>query len=102
MENNKLDRAKKRLTQLKGFYIHFSIYLTINAIILTNFYIRSVETTYDFWSIPTFLTAIFWGVGVLLHGANTFRALPFYTKNWERRQIEKMMRGEPSKTENYK
>ena len=101
MENNKLDRAKKRLAQLKGFYIHLSIYLTINAIILTNFYIRSIETTYEFWSFPTFFTAIFWGAGVLLHGANTFRALPFYTKKWERKQIEKMMK-EQSNTKEYK
>ena len=102
MEKNKLDRAKKRLAQLKGFYIHLSIYLTINAIILTNFFIRSVETTYDFWSFPTFMTAIFWGVGVLLHATNTFRALPFYTKNWERKRIEKMMKEEHSKSKEYK
>ena len=102
MENKKLERAKKRLEQLKGFYIHFSIYLTINAIILTNFYMRSVETAYEFWSFPTFFTAIFWGVGVALHAAHTFQILPFYRKNWERRQIEKFMKEDQNSSENYK
>ena len=92
MVNSRLEKAKKRLDQLKGFYLHLAIYLTINVIILTNFYFRSLDSNYEFWSIPTFFTALFWGVGVLLHGANTFRALPFYTKKWERKQIEKMMK----------
>ena len=101
MENRKLERAKKRLEQLKGFYIHFSIYLTINAIILTTFYSRSMESQYEFWSFPTFFTAIFWGVGVALHAAHTFQILPFYQKSWERRQMEKFMQEDKGASEKY-
>ena len=102
MEKSKIERAKKRVDQLKGFYIHLSIYLMINMIIWVNFYIRSLDGTYEFWSLPTFFTTLLWGVGVAMHAANTFRILPFYRKDWERRQIDKLMKEDQHSIQKYK
>ena len=37
----KYDRAKKRVDELKGFYIHLTIYVVINTFILINIYLNS-------------------------------------------------------------
>ena len=101
-EEDRLKRAKERLDQLKGFYIHLTVYLVINSIILMNFVIRSLNSDYDFWTFPSFITAFFWGIGLFFHAANVFNILPFYGKNWERRQIEKFMMEDQQESQKYK
>ncbi len=101
-EEDKLLRAKKRLDQLKGFYIHLSVYLVINSVIIGNFFIRSLNSDYEFWTFPTFITPIFWGIGLFLHAANTFQILPFYGSAWERRQIKKFMEEDRQESQKYK
>lgn len=101
MEIDKLERAKKRLEKLKGFYIHLSIYLVINSIVMGSFVIRSMDTNYDFWSFPTFMTPVFWGIGLLIHGLHTFQVLPFARSGWEERRIAEFMEEYKKESENF-
>lgn len=87
INQDKLNRAKKRVDELKGFYIHFSIYLAVNAFILVNIYLN----TDDFWQVGHFFTLFFWGIGVAFHAMNVFRYNPLFSKSWEERQIKKYM-----------
>ena len=88
-ENEKLNRAKKRVEELKGFYIHLSVYLVINAFIMVNILIRSWDDGDTFWQFGTFFTPFFWGIGLAFHGAKVFNYNPILGKNWEERQIRK-------------
>ena len=85
LENDKLKRAKKRVDDIKGFYIHLSIYIIINAFILINIYLN----TNDFWFWGHFTTLFFWGIGVAFHGAKVFGFNPLFSKSWEEKQIQK-------------
>ena len=85
MQEEKLRRAKKKVDDIKGFYIHFSIYLIINTFILVNIYLN----TDDFWQWGHFLTLFFWGIGVAFHGARVFGFRLLFSKSWEERQIQK-------------
>lgn len=80
----KIDRARRRVKALKGFYQHIAAYVIVNTGLLISYYYRA---DYEFWSFQTFSTAIFWGVGVLCHAFNTFGTRLFLGKDWEERKI---------------
>ena len=63
--NNKLERAKKRVEEIKGFYIHLAVYIVINAFLLVNVYIRTMGDGGNFWQLSTFFTLLFWGLNCL-------------------------------------
>ena len=85
--DDKYGRAKKRVDELKGFYIHLLVYVAVNAFILINIAMQSNE----FWQWPHFFTLFFWGIGLLVHAAIVFKYNPLFGKNWEERQIKKYM-----------
>ena len=100
--NDKLNRAKKRLDELKGFYIHLIVYLGVNTFILVNIAVRSLEDSDSFWHFGTFITPVFWGIGLLIHALNTFRINPFFGKDWEKKQIQKYIDEDKREIEKFK
>lgn len=90
-------RAKKRVDELKGFYIHLAVYLVVNMFILVNIYLHSD----NFWRWGHFYTLLFWGVGLAFHAAHTFHFNPFFGKKWEQRQIQKYMDEDEKDSQRY-
>ena len=94
-EDNYLS-AKKRVKKLKGFYIHFAVYIVVNTFISANIIISNIyehgETFIEaFWNFEAFAVWIFWGIGLAIHAFNVF-GLPFlFSKDWEERKIKKYM-----------
>ncbi len=101
-DTEKYDRAKRRMAQLKGFYIHATVYTVINTFILVNIYVNSGYDGGSFWRFEHFFTLFFWGIGLLVHGAKTFGFNPFFGKNWEERQIQKYMDADKKESEKFK
>lgn len=104
MENlntKKFNRAKKRVEELKGFYIHLGVYIVINIFILVNIFVRNDYEGESFWQFKHFLTPFFWGIGLLFHAAKVFNINPFLGKDWEKRQIEKYMEKDREQTDRY-
>ena len=95
-ENDKYKRAKKRVDEIKGFYIHLTVYIVVNTFIIINIALR----TGSLWHWAHFITPFFWGIGLLFHASHTFRYNPFFGKGWEERQIRKFM--DEDKKENNK
>ncbi len=86
--NERYQRAKKRVDELKGFYIHFGIYLIMVPIFIW----LNVRSTHFPWAI---FPIAGWGMGVLGHAYETHQwNLPFFGKNWEERKIKEYMREE--------
>lgn len=98
LNKDKYNRAKKRIDELKGFYIHLSIYVVVNTFILINIYLH----TDTFWQWEHFITLIAWGIGVLFHAFKTFGFNPFLGKDWEERQIQKYMDEDKEEMNKYK
>lgn len=85
MENDeRYLRAKKRVENLKGFYIHLTAYILVNAFIFAiNF------STYDgeWWFL---FTLGGWGIGLIIHGITVFASSRFGA-DWEERKIQKYL-----------
>ncbi|MDT0540146.1 MULTISPECIES: 2TM domain-containing protein [Croceitalea] len=101
LKTEKLNRAKKRVEQIKGFYIHATIYTIINIFILVNIFIGNGYDGENFWQFSHFLTPFFWGIGLFFHAAKVFNFNPILNKDWEKRQIEKYMEEDRKISEKY-
>ncbi|MED1511103.1 MULTISPECIES: 2TM domain-containing protein [Bacillus] len=77
-------RAKKRVENLKAFYIHLTVYILVNLML---FFINVSSDSSKLW----FLYPLGgWGIGIVIHGLTTF---PFgiFGKEWEERKIKEYM-----------
>lgn len=92
-------RAKKRVKEIKGFYIHLSVYIIINIFISGVIIYGLMESGDSFSDALTnfgvYSTWCFWGIGMFFHwlGVFGFKSLGF-GKDWEERKIREMMEKE--------
>ena len=80
-------RAQKKVKKIIGFYWHLASYVIINLFLI--FFLGAHNS--DFWSLGTFSTAIFWGIGLFFHFIGVFGADLIFGKNWEQRKIKEYM-----------
>tara|TARA_R110000796_G_scaffold35017_3_gene90111 strand:+ start:80793 stop:81122 length:330 start_codon:yes stop_codon:yes gene_type:complete len=109
METNSADkkeRAKRRVAELKGFYVHLTVYIIVNtciSIFIIGSSMSNGGTFIDsFWDFGNFATPIFWGIGLFFHGMKVFSFNPFFGKDWEERQIQKYMEEDKRDIEKYR
>jgi hypothetical protein len=104
MENttDKLKRAKKRVEQIKGFYVHLAVYIVVNLIIVGSFVIRNGfdGEPFDFWGALS--TTVFWGIGLAFHALHVFGLHGIFGPHWEERQIRKYMEEDRREAEKFK
>jgi len=102
----KKERAKKRVEELKGFYIHFMVYVLVNIMISTVIVVSQISDGTGFleaiWNFGVISTWIFWGIGIFFHAVKVFGLNPFFGKGWEERQIQKYMDEDKQASEKYK
>jgi sensor histidine kinase YesM len=84
ISDKKYARAKKRVEDLKGFYIHFAIYLLMIPVFI---YLNMRSTGFP-WAI---FPIIGWGAGISGHAMEVFNYNPFLGKNWEEKKIRELM-----------
>lgn len=96
IREDKLDRIRRRVKEIRGFYVHATVYVIVNIFILALHYYFSAQEGEPFGQISHFFTPIFWGLGLLFHGMQTFRKNPFLGKKWEDRMIRKIMEEQES------
>lgn len=82
--DKRYQRAKKKVDDLKGFYIHFVIYCLMVPVFI---YLNFISTGFP-WALFPILS---WGWGVISHAAETFGWNPIFNKKWESRKIEELM-----------
>ncbi|MBM1107655.1 2TM domain-containing protein [Aurantibacter crassamenti] len=112
METNqakKLKRAQRRVGQIKKFYKHLRIFIVVNILLLVfkfkayEFFTEKGISDEGFlnwfeWNIIG--TPVIWGIGLGCHAIYVFilkskplkELRPQFLKDWEERQIEKIMR----------
>ncbi|WP_405414133.1 2TM domain-containing protein [Maribacter sp. Asnod1-A12] len=105
-ESDALANAEKKVKDLKGFYLHFSLYILANIIIVAmNVMIRIYEgeSLYDaLVNFGTFITPFFWGIGLVFHAVKVFDYNPFLGRDWEARQISKYMEEDKREFEKFR
>ncbi|WP_232304833.1 2TM domain-containing protein [Maribacter thermophilus] len=104
-KNVKLERAKKRLKELKGFYFHLTIYIVVNVFITTSTIVGRVNDgaeIMDVLDFGSFAIWVFWGIGLFFHGMKVFSYNPIFSKEWEERQIQKYIEKDRQEAEKFR
>ena len=84
IKDKRYQKAKERVEAIKGFYGNLTAYvLVIPFLVWLNF-----ETTDFPWFI---FPAVFWGIGVTVHGLEAHGYNPIWGKRWEERKIRELM-----------
>jgi hypothetical protein len=81
-------RAKKRVEEIKGFYVHLGIYLIVNTML---FLINVLSDSGNYWFYWPLLG---WGIGLAAHAFTVFAMGGLFGTNWEERQIRKLLEEE--------
>ena len=90
-EQIRLERATKRVKQIKGFYKHVMIYIIVNSLlILLNYF--DLDEGEKFLQFSTFSTLFFWGIGLLFHAIKVFGKNIFLGTDWEEKKINQYMK----------
>lgn len=92
-------RAKKRVKAIKGFYVHFIVYVLVN-IFISGVIIFGLMQSGDsfvetFSNFGVYSTWVFWGIGMFFHwlGVFGFKSIGFGS-DWEEKKIKELMEKE--------
>ena len=88
-DTEKLTNARRHVAAVKGFYIHLSVFILVNILLVAiNWAIGT-----PWWAQWPFLG---WGVGIIGHALAVFGQLPGFAKDWEARQVKRYMDRTPN------
>ena len=89
MEDYIYRKARKRVKQKKGFYIHLSVYIAVGIFFLC------MNILTDPWDLWFFYPLMPWGIGLMIHYFGIF-GLPgkerVLTAKWEEKEMEREIR----------
>lgn len=98
---SKLERAEKKVKEIKDFYNHLGWFLVVNIVVLIVrfrlfdiFPIESVSVGKNIaiWiDVNMTVMPLLWLFGLICHGLYVYKNKFRFFKNWEQRQIEKYM-----------
>jgi hypothetical protein len=88
-------QAKKKVSEIRGFYGNLSAYIFVNLGFLVINLLTSPNELWFFWPM------LGWGVGVAIHGLRVFNYMPFLGKDWENRKIQEFMEQEKEQKNNW-
>ena len=87
-----IERAQERARQKRGLYQHFIVFLIGAVVLILLNVIFEIGQDIKPFGIDWFVWAIiFWGVILLLHIFNVFVTKKFLGKDWENRQVERLV-----------
>jgi hypothetical protein len=91
-KNKKLEKAKKRVEQLKKFYKHVAFYVVINAFFICRRIYKDIsygDSIFEaFTDLSNYRLFFWWTVILILHGLKTYRFDFLFSKGWEERKIK--------------
>ena len=99
IDNNKINqkyiRAKKRVEELKGYYIHLAVFILVNIFISTTKVVHDIDDGKSLgeaiFRFDTFELWVWWGIGLVFHTFKIFGSRLFLSKDWEDQKIKEYM-----------
>ncbi len=89
----KYQEALKRVKKIKGFYTHAIVYVFVNIMIVF-LNVKNLDSGESYFQFKNFMTAFFWGIGLVAHGFSVFVPNWIMGQNWEERKIKEFMEKE--------
>ncbi|WP_294821629.1 2TM domain-containing protein [uncultured Flavobacterium sp.] len=96
-DQQRLEKAQKRVEDIKGFYKHLAAYILVNVLLLV-MHALNLEPGEKFWSWGSFITPLSWGIGLLAHWVSIYNRHVFFSRDWEERKIREYMEKEKSRS----
>ena len=81
-------QAQRKIKSIKGFYTHATVFFSVNAFIIIG---CALDDSRSLLTAAPYITGLFWGIGLLAHGLSVFGQEFFMGRNWEEKQIEKIL-----------
>lgn len=81
-------RARKRVEDIKGFYVHVGVYVIVNAALLAINLLSSPDTLWFYWPL------LGWGIGVAIHAFTLILEGGILGSEWEERKIDELVQRE--------
>ena len=86
MNDEKYEKAKKRVKELKDFYTNLLSYAAVNVLLIIINLVTSPKELWFYW------VTIFWGIAVVLHASKVFVLKgKFLGEEWEERKAKEIM-----------
>lgn len=89
-----VERAKKRVDDLKGFYTHLVVYLVVNTGLLIMDLVQGGGVEWVYWVM------IGWGIGLAAHAASVFIFDGRLGSKWEAKKLEQFTEEERRREQN--
>lgn len=89
--------AQKRMEQIRDFYMHLVIYCTVNILFFI-FWLFDPGMPKTFWKPAFIMMVVVAGFAVLAHGLLVFGPKYLLSKDWEEREMKKLMDKEQKKS----
>lgn len=84
VSNDRLERAKKRVAELKEFYNNLVTYVSVNIVLI----IIDMMFTDGMWF---YWVTLFWGLAIIWKAVHLFWGDRFLTKEWEQKKVKEYM-----------
>jgi hypothetical protein len=84
-EQERYRRARRQVAKLRGFYVHFTVYLLVNAGLLALNMLLPHGGWWWQWA------AFGWGIGLAAHATSVFLSPNLFGHDWEQRKIKEIM-----------
>ncbi len=83
-QQQRYERARKRVEALKGFYIHALVFVLVNVGLFA-INLLAGGSWWFFWPL------IGWGIGLAVHALNVFGSGNMLGRDWEERKTREFM-----------
>jgi hypothetical protein len=84
-ETERYERARARVSSLRGFYKHAVVYVLVNLGLLV---VNLVTSTHRLWVL---WVALGWGIGLAAHALGVFVFRGRIGSDWEQRKVREEM-----------
>ena len=78
-------RAKERVEEIKGFYIHLGAFILVNPLLFLLNIITTPASLWFYWPL------LGWAIGLVIHAAFVFGFGKVLGARWEERKIRELM-----------
>lgn len=83
--DDRYKRARERVQELRGFWIHLTFFILVNAFLIALNLLTSPDTLWFFYPL------LGWGIGLTGHAVSIFGLGGWLGKDWEERKIRELM-----------
>jgi hypothetical protein len=84
-EETRYQRAKDRVQAMKSFYVHLTVYIAVNLLLIFINMTVSPEALWFIWPLAG------WGIAIVIQAFSVFGPGLGFGANWEERKIRELM-----------